>query len=69
LTNKERAEMEALPKKIEGFEKEQAELTGKLADPVFFKKAGAEVGQATRRLQEIEAELAAAYKRWGELES
>jgi ATP-binding cassette subfamily F protein uup len=68
LTNRERAEIEALPKKIEALEAEQATLTAKLADPVFFKTAGAEVGTATRRLQEIEAEVAAAYERWGELE-
>jgi ATP-binding cassette subfamily F protein uup len=68
LTNKERAELEALPRKIEVLEAEQAELTGKLADPVFFKTAGAEVGNASRRLQEIEAEVAAAYARWSKLE-
>ena len=39
-----------------------------LADPTFFKKAGPEVAKATTRVQEIEAELAAAYARWAELE-
>jgi ATP-binding cassette subfamily F protein uup len=68
LTNKERAEREALPKRIEALEAEQAELTAKLADPVFFKTAGAEVARATTRLQELEAEVAAAYERWAELE-
>jgi ATP-binding cassette subfamily F protein uup len=69
LTNKERAELEALPKRIEQLESEQAELTSKLADPVFFKTAGAAVAKATERLGEIEAEVAAAYARWTELES
>ena len=68
LTNKERAELEALPRKIEALEAEQTTLTAKLADPNFFKTAGAEVRTATARLQEVEAALAAAYARWGELE-
>lgn len=68
LTNKERAELEALPKKIEVLEGEQSALTAKLADAEFFKKGGAEVGKATTRLGEIEAELATAYARWSELE-
>jgi ATP-binding cassette subfamily F protein uup len=67
LTNKERAELEALPAKIEALEAEQASLTTKLADPKFFKTAGAEVRSATERLHELESELAAAYARWTEL--
>ncbi len=68
LTNKERAELEALPKRIESLETEQAELTARLGDAEFFKKGGAEVTKATVRLGEIEAEIAAAYQRWSELE-
>jgi ATP-binding cassette subfamily F protein uup len=68
LSNKERAELDALPKRIEAFEAEQQVLTAKLADPLFFKKPATEVTQATVRLHEIEAELARAYARWTELE-
>ncbi len=68
LSNKERAELESLPKKIEVLETEQTNLTAKLADPLFFKKPATEVTQATVRLHEIEALLAAAYARWSELE-
>jgi ATP-binding cassette subfamily F protein uup len=68
LTNKERAELDALPKKIETLEAEQAALTVKLADPLFFKKPATEVTRATVRMHELEAELAAAYARWAELE-
>ena len=68
LSNKERAEMEALPKKIEELEAEQTALTAKLGDPLFFKKPAVEVTRATARLHEIEALLAAAYARWAELE-
>ena len=68
LTNKERAELETLPKKIEALESEQTDLTGKLADPLFFKKPAVEVTRATVRLHEIEAELATVFARWTELE-
>jgi ATP-binding cassette subfamily F protein uup len=68
LSNKDRAELEALPKAIEVLEAEQAILTEKLADPLFFKKPATEVTQATVRLHELEAEIAKAYARWAELE-
>ncbi|WP_414660556.1 ATP-binding cassette domain-containing protein [Horticoccus sp. 23ND18S-11] len=68
LSNKERAELEALPKQIETMEAEQETLTAKLADPLFFKKPATEVTQATVRLHELEAQLARAYSRWTELE-
>jgi ATP-binding cassette subfamily F protein uup len=67
LSNRERQELKSLPTRIEALEAEQAELTGKLADPDFFKNAGAEVGDATRRLPELEAAINAAYARWEEL--
>jgi ABC transport system ATP-binding/permease protein len=68
LTNKERAELEALPRRIETLEAEQTQLTETLANPAFFKKGGAEVSRATERMSEIEAELALAYARWAKLE-
>ena len=68
LSNKERAELEALPKIIEMLEAEQSVLTAKLGDPLFFKKPAVEVTKATARLHEIEAQLATAYARWSELE-
>ena len=57
-----------MPKTIEKLKAEQTALTAKLADPAFFKKPAAEVKEATTRLHDIEAELAAAYARWAELE-
>jgi ATP-binding cassette subfamily F protein uup len=68
LTNKERAELDALPAKIEALEAEQTKLTETLADPTFFKKGGADVSRATKRMSEIEGELALAYARWSKLE-
>ena len=68
LSNKERTELAALPARIEVLESEQTTLNTRLADPAFFRTAGAEVSRATARLAEIEAELAKAYARWTELE-
>ena len=68
LSNKERAELAALPPKIEALEAEQATLAAKLGDPDFFKTAGAEAATAMRRLTEIEHEIAVGYARWEELE-
>ena len=67
LTNKERAELDAMPALIEKLENEQTGLTSKLADPLFFKKPPLEVTQATGRLHELEAQIATTYKRWEEL--
>jgi len=67
LTNKERAERDAMPALIEKLENEQTALTTKLADPLFFKKPPLEVTQATGRLHELEAQIATTYKRWEEL--
>jgi ATP-binding cassette subfamily F protein uup len=67
LSNKERAELEALPARIEALEMEQAELTAKLGDAEFFKQGGAAVSQAMARLQTLEGEIATAYARWEEL--
>jgi ATP-binding cassette subfamily F protein uup len=67
FTNKERAELDAMPALIEKLENEQTALTAKLADPLFFKKPPLEVTQATGRLHELEAQIATTYKRWEEL--
>jgi ATP-binding cassette subfamily F protein uup len=68
LSNRERAELEALPARLETLEKEQTELTTRMADPAFFKGGGPEVARAAARLPELEAEIAAVYARWTELE-
>ena len=39
-----------------------------MADPAFFKGGGPEVARAPARLPELEAEIAAVYARWTELE-
>ena len=69
LTNKEQKELGELPARIEALEKEQAELTTKLADPVFYKTAGAKFAEVKARLDTIEADHAKAFARWEELEA
>jgi ATP-binding cassette subfamily F protein uup len=69
LTQREVRELEALPASIEALETEQGELTARLADPGFYQREAAAAPAVRTRLDAIEAELAAAYARWEELES
>jgi ATP-binding cassette subfamily F protein uup len=69
LSFKERGELEKLPEKIEYLEEEQADLHEKLADPAFYRDHGESVAEIRNRLQELEAELEAGYRRWQELEA
>jgi ATP-binding cassette subfamily F protein uup len=69
LNNKEQHELGTLPATIEALEKEQAELTAKLADPDFYKNESAEFAQVKTRLDVIEREHATAFARWEELEA
>ena len=69
LTNKERQELETLPAMIEALEKEQAELTAKLADPTFYKSQAAQFAEVKARLETVEREHAKTFARWEELES
>jgi ATP-binding cassette subfamily F protein uup len=75
LTYKEQRALEArqrelaeLPKKIESLEAEQRRLSAAMAEPAFYQRDSAEIAQAVQQLKGLEAELAAAYKRWEELE-
>ena len=69
LSGKEQKELEALPAKIETLEKEQAELTAKLADPAFYKKEAAKFAEVKKRLETVEKEHATTFARWEELEA
>ena len=69
LSGREQRELETLPAKIGELEKEQAELTAKLADPAFYKKEAAKFAEVKRRLEIVEKEHAAAFARWEELET
>ncbi len=69
LTFKEKQEVAELPLKIEALETEVAQLHAKMADPDFYRTAGAQVSATTKQLETIEAELVEAYARWEELET
>jgi ATP-binding cassette subfamily F protein uup len=69
LSFKEKKELEELPKQLEQLETEQQSLLQLIADPGFYKQATEEVTQFNKRLAELEQQIAAAYRRWEELES
>ena len=58
-----------MPAKIEVLEKEQAELTAKLADPSFYKNEAAKFVTVKARLEMLEKEHAIAFARWEALEA
>jgi len=68
LSFKEERELEVLPERIGTLEAEQTQLHATLADPDFYKTAGAAVVQINERLTALDQELAQAYDRWAELE-
>jgi ATP-binding cassette subfamily F protein uup len=68
LSFKEQKEFEALPAKIEALESEQAKLVELMGTPEFYKQGAAEINAANAKQTALEAELAAAYQRWEELE-
>ena len=69
LSYHEVRELEALPARIEALESEQARLHERLADPAFYREAGAAVAEVRDRLAELERELAQAFERWERLEA
>ena len=68
LSFNDQRELDALPERIAGIEKEQELLHARLADPDFYKSAGAEVAVVNARLAALEQELETAFLRWDELE-
>jgi len=69
LTFKEQKEIEVLPKRIEELDAEQQKIIATMGDPAFYKESGSKVAATKTRLETVEKELAAAYKRWDELEA
>jgi ATP-binding cassette subfamily F protein uup len=68
LSFKEQKERETLPKKIEELEAAQAAAVEAMGLPEFYKQPAADINAANAKQAALEAELAAAYKRWEELE-
>jgi ATP-binding cassette subfamily F protein uup len=69
LSFKEQKELEELPKRLEELEAEQQMLHATMADPAFYRESGNKVASTTARLENIEKELAEAFRRWEELEA
>ena len=69
LSFKEQKELETLPRRIEELDAEHQQIIAAMADPAFYRTSGDKVSSTTARLAVVEQELAAAYKRWDELEA
>lgn len=67
LTYKDKYELEQLPKKISGYEKEITELTERLKDPNFYQTDPEEFLRAGRHLERAKKKLDEAETRWLEL--
>jgi len=66
---KEEREYQELPDRIAALEAEQKKLQASLADPDFYKKAGALIKEAVDRIEQIDRELHDATARWDTLDS
>ena len=67
LGYREQRELEALPERIEALEAEQATLQERAASPAFYKGDKEEITATLARLERVEEELEAAYRRWERL--
>ncbi|MFO1095887.1 MAG: ATP-binding cassette domain-containing protein [Planctomycetaceae bacterium] len=64
LSFREQRELDEIPDRISVLEAEQAELHRQMADAGFYKQSPAEISEASRRLEELGAELAHSYEQW-----
>lgn len=69
LSFKETKELEALPKKIEGLEQEQAVISERLTDANLYRSQPAEAKRLQARVTQIDIELAIILARWEQLEA
>lgn len=69
LSFKEERELKDLPGIIESLEAEQQKLYETMSEPDIFKDGGKKAADVKARMDEIEAKLEAAYRRWEELEA
>jgi ATP-binding cassette subfamily F protein uup len=64
----EKRELESLPATIETLDGKIAELHDVMARPEFYKQPSSEIARQQTELKDLEQQLAAAYRRWEELE-
>ena len=69
LSFKEQREFEALPERIAILEREQATLQASINGPDFYRSGAEAIRTALARVASLDAELAAAYARWDELDA
>jgi ABC transport system ATP-binding/permease protein len=69
LSYHEQRELDGLPGHIEAMESEKAVIEGRFCDPEYFTRDADGFQADQRRLADIETELAAAYRRWEDLEA
>lgn len=68
LNFKQRQELDALPRTIEEYDAAIAALHREMAEPQFYQQPGTQIAAEQARLKQLEEQLAAAYRRWEELE-
>jgi ATP-binding cassette subfamily F protein uup len=68
LSYKDQRELGTLPLKIEKLEKLQAQLEQQMSEPGFYQSDRERIQQVTQELTQVQAQLEAAFNRWGELE-
>ncbi|HEY8121876.1 MAG TPA: ATP-binding cassette domain-containing protein [Myxococcota bacterium] len=69
LSFKESRELADAPAKIETLEREQEELNDRVSDPAFYRSDPSSQKRVQARIAALAEEIAAAYKRWEELET
>lgn len=69
LSYKEKQELDRLPSQIDSIESQQAELHQKMADPDYFKAPANTLAADAKKMEQLDAELLAAYARLEELET
>lgn len=69
FSNKQRQELESLPKHIEQLEERKETLVTQLADPATYQAGESKILPLKSEMGEIEAELERAFERWEELET
>jgi ATP-binding cassette subfamily F protein uup len=68
LAYHEKRELESLPARIETLEAKVSELHEAMAQPEFYRQPSSEIARKQAELKELDQQLAAAYRRWEELE-
>ena len=64
FTNRERAELESIPQKIDALESELADLTQKLQSADFVKANSAKIAEINARIEQIQKEDEELFARW-----